>query len=53
VDTALIGIGIAMGICVIVTSVLKQLDTNSAVTLLGIGLSSIGIYLLKNKNNKQ
>ena len=53
IDLALIGIGIAMGICVIVTSVLKQLEINSAITLLGIGLSSIGIYLLKNKNNKQ
>lgn len=51
-NIALIGIGIAMGICVVVTSILKQIDTNSAFTMLGIGLSSLGIYLLKNKDNK-
>ena len=51
-NIALIGIGIAMGICVVVTSILKQIDINSAFTMLGIGLSSLGIYLLKNKDNK-
>ena len=50
-NIALIGIGIAMGICVVVTSILKQIDINSAFTMLGIGLSSLGIYLLKNKDN--
>ena len=49
-NIALMGIGIAMGICVVVTSILKQIDINSAFTMLGIGLSSLGIYLLKNKN---
>lgn len=52
INIALLGIGVAMGICVIVTSVLNQVNINSALALLGIGLSSIGIYLLKNKNNK-
>lgn len=51
-NIALMGIGIAMGICVVVTSILKQIDINSAFTMLGIGLSSLGIYLLKNKDNK-
>lgn len=51
-NIALIGVGLAMGICVIVTSILKQIDTSSAFTMLGIGLSSFGIYLLKNKDNK-
>ena len=51
-NIALIGIGIAMGICVIVTSVLKEIDMHSALIMLGIGLSSLGFYLLKNKVNK-
>ena len=53
INIALLGIGVAMGICVIVTSVLNEINTNSAFALLGVGLSSLGIYLLKNKNNKQ
>ncbi|MDE6110704.1 MAG: helix-turn-helix domain-containing protein [Eubacterium sp.] len=53
INTALLGIGVAMGICVIVTSVLNEINPNSALAMLGIGLSSLGIYLLKNKNNKQ
>ena len=51
-NIALIGVGLAMGICVVVTSILKQIDSNSAFAMLGIGLSSFGIYLLKNKNKK-
>ncbi len=51
VNIILICIGIAMGICIIVSSILKQLDVNSAFTMLGIGLTSISFYLLKNKEN--
>lgn len=47
-NIALIGVGLAMGVCVVVTSILKQIDTNSAFTMLGIGLSCFGIYMLKN-----
>ena len=50
INIALIGVGLAMGICIIVTSILKQIDTNSAITMLGIGMSCLAIYLLKNKN---
>ena len=50
VNTALAAAGVAMGICVVVTSVLNQIDTKSAFVLLGIGLSSMAIYLLKNKD---
>ena len=49
VDTALKGIGIAMGIAVTVLSVLGELETNTAFIMLGIGLSSISISLLKDK----
>lgn len=50
VNTALPAVGVAMGICVVVTAVLNQIDTKSAFVLLGIGLSSMAIYLLKNKD---
>lgn len=52
VNIALIGVGLAMGICITVTSILKQIDMNNAITMLGIGISSLAIYLLKNKDNK-
>lgn len=45
-----------MGVCTVVTSILKQIDMNNAITLLGIGMSCLSIYLfiylLKNKNDK-
>ena len=49
VDTALKGIGIAMGIAVTVLSVLGELETRSAFIMLGIGLASVSISLLKDK----
>ena len=52
IDIALIGTGLAMGICIIVTSILRQIDINNAVILLGIGMSSLAIYLLKNKDRR-
>lgn len=51
INIALIGISLAMGICIIVTSILKQIDINTAITMLGIGISCLAIYLLKNKDN--
>ena len=52
VNISLIGVGLAMGICIIVSSILNQIDTNNAVIMLGIGMSCLAIYLLKNKDNK-
>ncbi|MGN1371327.1 MAG: helix-turn-helix domain-containing protein [Candidatus Coprovivens sp.] len=52
IDLALIGIGLAMGICLIVTSILKEIDINSAIPIQGIGMCCLAIYLLKNKDNK-
>ena len=49
IDIALKGIGIAMGIAVTVLSVLGELETNTAFIMLGIGLASISISLLKDK----
>ena len=52
-NIVLIGVGLAMGICIIVTSILKQIDMNNAITMLGIGISSLAIYLLKNRDSRQ
>ena len=49
VDLVLKGIGIAMGIAVAVLSMLGELPTGSATTMLGIGLASVSISLLKGK----
>ena len=50
INTILIAIGLAMGICVVVTSILKSIDSNSAFIMLGIGIACFGMYLLKNKD---
>lgn len=52
INAVLIGISLAMGISIVVTSLLKQIDMNDAITMLGIGISCVSIYLLKNKKNK-
>ena len=48
-NIALLGISLAMGICIIIVSILKQIEVTNAITMLGIGLSCLAIYLLKNK----
>lgn len=53
IDTALKGIGIAMGIAVTVLSVLGELEINAAFTMLGIGLAGISISLLKDKTSEK
>ena len=49
VDVALKGIGMAMGIAVAVLSILGELETESAFIMLGIGLASVSVSLLKDK----
>ena len=41
---------IAMGVAVLITSLLGELDIKSGFTMLGIGLVCVGIYLLKQKD---
>lgn len=53
VDTALKGVGIAMGIAVTVLAVLGELETNTAFIMLGIGLASVSISLLKDKQEEK
>ena len=48
-DIILKVVPLAMGVAVIVTSLLGELDANSGFTMLGIGLACIGAYLLKGK----
>lgn len=49
VNIILKAIPVAMGVAVIVTSLLGELDMKSGFTMLGIGLACIGVYLLNNK----
>ena len=53
VDTVLKGVGVAMGIAVTVLSVLGELEANTAFVMLGIGLASISISLLKDKQEEK
>ncbi len=50
IDIILKAVPVAMGIAVIVTSQLGELDLKSGFTMLGVGLSCMGIYLLNRKN---
>lgn len=40
----------AMGVAVVVTSILGELDAKSAFMMLGVGLACIGAYLLQKKD---
>ena len=49
VDIILKAIPLAMGVSVVVTSLLGELDAKSGFTMLGISLSCVSVYLLKTK----
>lgn len=44
-------VALAMGIAVVVLNILNQIDIKSSITMLGIGIACIAIYLLDNKEN--
>ena len=50
VDLILRVLPLAMGVAVVVLSILKALDTASAIALLGIGLACAGLSLLNQKS---
>lgn len=50
VNLVLKAVPLAMGIAIIVTSLLGQLDMVSGFTMLGVGLACVGAYLLKEKD---
>ncbi len=52
IDVAFKGVALAMGIAVVVLSIMKQLEIESAITMLGIGLTSLAISSLSKKNDK-
>ena len=49
IDLALKGVALAMGIAVVVLSIMKQIKVESAMTMLGIGLASLAITSLSKK----
>ena len=49
IDTALKGIGVAMGVAVTVLAIMDELPVNTALIFLGIGLASISISMLKER----
>lgn len=51
IDVAFKGVALAMGIAVVVLSIMKQIEIESAITMLGIGLTSIAISSLSKKKN--
>ena len=48
-NTILRAVPLAMGVAVVVASILNGIDTKSALIMLGIGMACLSIYLLKNK----
>ena len=50
IDIILKAIPVAVGVAVVVTSLLGELDMKSGFTMLGIGLASLGIYLFEHKD---
>ena len=44
-------VALAMGIAVVILNLLNQIDVKSSIIMLGIGIVSIAIYLLDNKEN--
>lgn len=46
------GVALAMGVSVAVLSFLNQIETNSAIGMLGIGLACVSISLFRKKGNK-
>ena len=49
INIILKAVPLAMGVAVVVTSLLGELDVTSGFSMLGIGLACIGVYLLKQK----
>ncbi|MBQ2944920.1 MAG: hypothetical protein IJD93_09595 [Ruminococcus sp.] len=42
---------LAMGVAVVALSIMNKLDTQTAVTMLGIGVAGSGVALLMDKNS--
>ena len=51
ITLALKGIALAMGIAVLVLSILNELETNSAISMLGLGLACLSATQFSKKDN--
>ena len=51
VETALKGVALAMGVAVIVLSILKTLDANAGVSMLGMGLAALALASLQKERS--
>ena len=49
-DIVLKGVPLAMGVAVVVLSILGEIDIKSAFIMLGIGMATLAMALLKEKN---
>jgi len=49
IDIILKALPVAMGVAVVVSSLLNEIDIKSGFTMLGIGLACVGVYLLNHK----
>ncbi len=52
-DIVLKGIGVAMGIAVTVLSILGEVEANSVSIMLGIGLASVSVSMLKDRQKDE
>ena len=53
IDLVLKAVGLAMGVAVVVMSILGSADTNTLITLLGIGLFCLGLSALDQVNEEE
>ena len=51
VQAALKGVALAMGVAVVVLSIMEQIETNAAVGMLGIGLACLAVTQFSKKEN--
>ena len=49
INIVLKALPVAMGVAVVVSSLLNEIDMKSGFTMLGIGLACVGVYLLDHK----
>ena len=49
VEMAPLAVALAMGVCLIVTSVLNAIDLQSGLTLAGVGLVGTALYLFRRR----
>lgn len=46
-------VSLAMGVAVVALSIMNEIDTDTAIVMLGIGLSGAGVALIMDKNKEE